>query len=67
MSFANKIPDLISEQDYCDVEVFKRSDNWKPLIYTLGDSITFESIGLTLSVEDIYYQVENEEMMNFLS
>lgn len=57
---------VIIEQNICQVTVFKRSDNWNPTIYILGDSITFESIGVTLSVEDIYYQVDNDEIAFYL-
>jgi len=32
----------------------------------LGDEITFQSIQVTLSVEDIYYQVDNEDFIEFL-
>lgn len=58
---------VIVEQDVCNVIVFRRNDNWQPNFYLLGDAITFESIGVTLSVEDIYYQVNNDYMVNFLA
>jgi hypothetical protein len=35
--------------------------------YFLGDDITFESIDLTLSVEDIYHRVQNENMQEFIN
>ena len=34
--------------------------------YFLGDEITFDSIDVTLSVEDIYYQIESEEIVTYL-
>ena len=65
------IPELeeyvVIEQDFCEVEVFRKSDDWKSTVYFLGDEISFESIGMTLSVEDIYYHVKNEDMTNFLN
>ena len=69
MSYIN-IPSLqeyvMIEQDFVDVAVLRRKDNWFTQHYFLGDVITFESIGLTLSVEDIYQRVDNEDMKIFL-
>jgi Uma2 family endonuclease len=50
---------VVIEQDICRIEVFRKSDGWKIESYFLGDEITFESIDVTVSVEDIYYQVNN--------
>ncbi len=68
--FYFNIPELqeyvVIEQDFCEVEVFRKSDDWKSTVYFLGDEITFESINTILSVEDIYYHVKNEDMTSFL-
>jgi len=65
-----KIPSLeeyvIIDQDYCEIEVFRKTNDWKSSLYFIGDEITFESIDTTLSVESIYYRVENEDMTDFL-
>lgn len=70
LSYIN-IPSLqeyvLIEQDYADIQVIRRSEAWLPRHYFLGDEITFESIGLTLPVEEIYYRVHNEDMDEFLS
>jgi len=58
---------VVIEQDICRIEVFKRSDQWHPTSYFLGDEIHFQSIDITLSVEDIYYQVTNNDMVKFLA
>jgi Uma2 family endonuclease len=58
---------VIIEQDYVDIEVLRRSEAWVSTRYFLGDSITFESIDLTIPVEDIYHRVQNEDMMEFLN
>lgn len=58
---------VIIEQQFCEVAVFSRNKNWKPDLYFLGDSICFESIGVTVSVEDIYYHVDNPEMALYLA
>ena len=70
MSYIN-IPSLkeyvLIEQDFVDIQVIRRSEGWLQKHYFLGDEITFESIDLTLSVEDIYHRVQNGDMMEFLN
>ncbi|MDP3009624.1 MAG: Uma2 family endonuclease [Methylococcales bacterium] len=70
MSYIN-IPSLqeyvLIEQDFVDVQVFRRNEGWIPSHYFLGDEVTFESIGLTLPVEDIYHRVQNDDMVEFLA
>jgi Uma2 family endonuclease len=57
---------VLIEQDIVDVEVCRRSEGWVSNHYFLGDEVTFESVGLTVSVADIYERVENEDMQSFL-
>jgi Uma2 family endonuclease len=57
---------VVIEQDICQVEVFRKNDDWRSTAYFLGDEILFESIDVTLSVEGIYYQVTNDDMTKFL-
>jgi Uma2 family endonuclease len=57
---------VILEQDYCEVEVFRKKAHWSSTSYFLGDQITFKSIETTLSVEDIYYHINNEDMLDYL-
>jgi hypothetical protein len=57
---------VLIEQDFVDVQVFRRNEGWLVKHYFLGDEVTFESIGLTLSVEDIYHRVQNDDMVEFL-
>lgn len=70
LSYIN-IPSLqeyvLIEQDYVDIQVIRRNESWLPRHYFLGDEITFESINLTLPVEEIYARVQNEEILEFLS
>ena len=58
---------VLIEQDIVDIQVFRKSAGWIPKHYFLGDDCTFESIGLTLSVEDIYDRVQNDDMVEFLN
>jgi hypothetical protein len=53
------------EQDIVSVQVLRKNKHWLPEYFFLGDSVTFESIGLTLPVEDIYDRVDNNEMTEF--
>jgi Uma2 family endonuclease len=57
---------MVIEQNLCEVEVFRKSDNWTSTVYFLGDNITFASLDITLSVEDIYYHIENEDITKYL-
>ncbi len=57
---------VLIEQDRCEIEVSRKSDNWRSLFYYLGDEINFESIGISLSVEDIYYQTGLEDLKKYL-
>jgi Uma2 family endonuclease len=58
---------VLIEQDICEIQVFKKSEDWRSSFYYLGDDICFSSINVTVSVEDIYYQIKNEEMSEFLA
>lgn len=57
---------VLIEQDYVDVTVFRKSNRWLPTHYFLGEEVTFDSIELTLSVEEIYHRVVNEDMDEWL-
>jgi len=58
---------ILIEQDIADIEVVRRSQGWQSKHYYLGDEFTLESIGLTLSVEDIYQRVKNEDVFEYLA
>jgi len=57
---------VLIEQDFVDITIYRHSDYWHPTHYFLGENILFESIGLTLSVEEIYHRVQNQDMDEFL-
>jgi len=56
---------VLIEQDIAVVEVMRKSQGWQSRRYYLGDQITFESIGLSLSIEEIYSRVENEDVREY--
>ena len=56
---------LIIEQDVVDITIYRKSDDWHSQHYFLGDDIYLESIDLSLSVEDIYDRVKNEDVAEF--
>lgn len=57
---------VLIEQDIVDISILRRSDDWRTSHYFLGEEVHFESIDLTLSVEQIYRRVENQDMAEFL-
>ena len=57
---------VLIEQDFVDVEVCRRHEGWVSNHYFMGDEVTFEAIGLTIAVEDIYARVENDDVRAFL-
>jgi Uma2 family endonuclease len=58
---------VLIEQDFVDVEVCRRSEGWVSHHYFMGDNVTFDSVGLTLSVADIYQRVENDDVTSFVA
>jgi Uma2 family endonuclease len=56
---------FLIEQDFVSVQALRKKDNWRPEYFFLGDSVAFESIGLTLTVEEIYDRVDNQDMNEF--
>lgn len=57
---------VLIEQDFVDVEVIRRSNGWQSEHFYLGDEVTLKAIGLTLTVEEIYTRVKNEDMSEWL-
>jgi Uma2 family endonuclease len=57
---------VLIEQDSAEIEVFSRQNHWQSAYYYLGDEITFTSLDVTVRVEDIYHQVNNEDVLEFL-
>ena len=57
---------VLIDQTIAEIEVFKKKEHWQSFYYYLGDAITFESLGVTVLVEDIYYQVNNDDVLAFL-
>lgn len=57
---------VLIEQDKGEIEVFRRRDGWQASYYYLGDEIHFYSVDVTVAVADIYYQVDNEDVIAFL-
>ena len=57
---------VLIAQDFVQIEVIRKSEGWKSAKYFLGDEVTLSSIGLTLSVEEIYDGVDNADMVEWL-
>jgi Uma2 family endonuclease len=58
---------VLIEQDHVEIEISRKSEDWHSSYYFLGDNVVFESIGLTLSILDVYARVENQELQAFLA
>jgi Uma2 family endonuclease len=56
---------VLIEQDVVSIEVPRNSNAWRTEYYSLGDSVLFESIGLTLTALEIYGRVDNREIIAF--
>jgi hypothetical protein len=55
------------EQDTAVVEVVSCLDDWQPNYYGLGENFILKSVGLTLSVEEVYERVRNADMLIWLA
>lgn len=58
---------VLIEQDVAEVIIRRRKNDWLAEEFFLGDVISLESIGLTLSVEEVYERVDNEEILGWLA
>lgn len=57
---------ILIEQDIADIEVVRRNEGWQSKHYYLGDEVALGSIGITLTVEDIYHRVKNDDVLEYL-
>lgn len=58
---------LLIEQDFVEVTVMRRREQWQPVCYYLGDAFALESLGLTLTVADVYERVQNADVEAWLA
>ena len=56
---------VLIEQDIVDVEICRRNKGWMSEHFFMGDPLCFESIGLKLTVEEIYARVDNDDVRTF--
>ena len=57
---------VLVEQDFADIEVFRKKDDWRSSHYFLGDKIEFDSVAIILDVEEVYARVKNQDMLEWL-
>lgn len=57
---------VLVDQECAEIEVFNRQSGWQADYFYPGDTIHFQSIDVAVTVEDIYYQVDNDDMLTFL-
>ncbi len=58
---------VMIEQNNALVEVVSRLDGWQAHYYGLGESFMLQSVGLKLSVVDVYEGVKNKEILAWLA
>jgi Uma2 family endonuclease len=56
---------LVEQESVC-IQLLRRDRHWQSEFFYLGDTISFDSIGLTLTIAEIYDRVDNQEMLEFL-
>ncbi len=57
---------VLIDQERAEIEVFSRQSGWQAEYFYPGDTIKFQSLDVVVAVEDIYYQVDNDDMLTFL-
>lgn len=57
---------VLIEQDRGEIVVFRRRDGWQSSYYYLGDQIHFYSVDVAVPVAEIYYQVDNDDVLAYL-
>lgn len=56
---------VMVDQERAEIEVFTRQSGWQAEYFYPGDTIHFQSIEVAVAVEDIYYQVDIDDMLAF--
>lgn len=56
---------LLIDQERAEIEMFTRQSGWQAEYFYPGDSIKLEQIDVSVAVEEIYYQVDNDDMLEF--
>ncbi len=56
---------VLVDQERAEIEVFTRQSGWQANYFYPGDTIHFQSIEVAVAVQDIYYQVDNDDMLEF--
>ena len=58
---------MLIEQDFVEIQLLRRSNNWRLESYYLGQTVVLESVGVALTVEEIYHKVGNNDMRDWLT
>lgn len=58
---------VLVEQDIVSIIVFRRTNDWRPAHYYIGETVLFDAIDLSLSVAEIYHRVINDDLTAFLA
>jgi Uma2 family endonuclease len=58
---------VLVEQDFCEVSVLIRAEGFIPKYYYLGQEIDLPLLDLSVSVDDIYDGIDNEDKQRYLA
>lgn len=48
---------IVVEQDFMQIDVFRRSEDWRPLRFGEGDTVSIQSIDFQLAVSEVYERI----------
>lgn len=57
---------VLIEQEYAEVEVQRRRNQWQAEYFYLGQELILESVNISLSIEELYRRVDNADVKAYL-
>ena len=58
---------MLVEQDFVEIQLLRRRNNWRLESYYLGQTVLLDSVGAELAVEDIYHKVSNGDVREWIA
>lgn len=57
---------ILIEQEKVEIAILSHRLGWQSSYYFLGNTVTFELLGLSVSIEDMYDHAQNSAMVQWL-
>ena len=57
---------MLIEQDFCEVTLLSREQGFIPQSFYLGDTMPLPAINVEIKISELYQQVKNEDMTEWL-